>query len=165
MASCMSNVVVDCYHCLGCSNTSLLVFLHKQWYQKGSYWICAATPLHSTSVYTRSTTRQSTILRHSWKTLSTLVLWRLHTLVNVFLQELVVTLIITSIVCFNGAIHIGYMYRLYTKVQVSTRFTPPRAAGPRWYKYRDRTEVCNWLVSWAMWPWQRIHSLATTALP
>ena len=44
------------------------------------------------------------------------------------------------------------MYRLLTEVQVSTRFTLPRAAGPRWCKRGDRTEVCNQLVPWAAWP-------------
>ena len=45
------------------------------------------------------------------------------------------------------------MYRLYTEVQVSTLFTQPRAEGPRLCKSRrDRTEVYNGLVPWAMWP-------------
>ena len=45
------------------------------------------------------------------------------------------------------------MYRLYTKVQVSTLFTQPRAEGPRLCKSRrDRTEVYNGLVPWATWP-------------
>ena len=59
-----------------------------------------------------------------------------------------------------------YTCRLHTKeeVQVSTRFTLLRAAGPRWWKKRrDRTKVCNRLVLWATWPWQCIHGLATTA--
>ena len=44
------------------------------------------------------------------------------------------------------------MYRLYTEVQVSTLFTQPRAEGPRLCKSRrDRTEVYNGLVPWAMW--------------
>ena len=43
--------------------------------------------------------------------------------------------------------------RLYTEVQVSTLFTQPRAEGPRLCKSRrDRTEVYNGLVPWAMWP-------------
>ena len=46
-----------------------------------------------------------------------------------------------------------YMYRLYTEVQVSMLFTQPRAEGPRLCKLRrDRTEVYNGLVPWAMWP-------------
>ena len=43
--------------------------------------------------------------------------------------------------------------RLYTEVQVSMLFTQPRAEGPRLCKSRrDRTEVYNGLVPWAMWP-------------
>ena len=35
----------------------------------------------------------------------------------------------------------------------------------RWCKKRrDRTEVCNRLVTWATWPWQCIHSVATLVL-
>ena len=37
-------------------------------------------------------------------------------------------------------------HRLHNEVEVSLRFTPPRAAGQRWCKkHRDRTEVevCN----------------------
>ena len=45
------------------------------------------------------------------------------------------------------------MYRLYTEVQVSTLFTQPRAEGRRLCKsHRDRTEVYNGLVPWAMAP-------------
>ena len=57
------------------------------------------------------------------------------------------------------------MYRLHTEeVQIFTRFTLLRAAGPRWWKKRrDWTKVCNRLVLWVTWPWQCIHGLATTA--
>ena len=54
-----------------------------------------------------------------------------------------------------------YKYRLHTEMQVSTRFTLPRATGPRWCKKRrDRTEVCNQLV-----PWSICYSYAMATLP
>ena len=50
--------------------------------------------------------------------------------------------------CMHADMHTN-MYRLYTEVQVSMRFTLSRAAGPRWCKKcRDRTKVYNWLVPW-----------------
>ena len=54
---------------------------------------------------------------------------------------------------FGGQCIVFHKCRLYTEVQVSTLFTQPRAEGPRLCKSRrDRTEVYNGLVPWAMWP-------------
>ena len=77
--------------------------------------------------------------------------------VSVYINTVLDLLVDANILCPNQSkpcfcISLRYnKYRLYHRVEVSTGFTPPRAAGPRQCKSRrDRTESCNRLVTWLL---------------